>query len=107
MQPTMESPAFRKLLGSICPTHLLDRKSFTVYLDTVNNAMASKVKQTPETIDIVSTAVDVWTAWITVHWIDPRMLKRCKTAIACTRMMGQHTYDVLACKIEQVHASYV
>ena len=38
---------------------------------------------------------------MTVHWIDPHTLKRCKAAIACARMMGRHTYDVLACKIEQ------
>lgn len=109
---TVESPAFRKLLGSICPTQLPDRKSFTVYLDTVYDSMISKVKKTLETVEIVSTTVDVWTAHhrsylgMTVHWIDPHTLKRCKAAIACTRMMGRHTYDVLACKIEQVHASY-
>jgi len=80
-----------------------------MYLDTVYTAMVSKVL---ETIDIVSTTVDVWTAQhrsflgMIVHWINPRTLKRCKAAIACTRMMGQHTCDVLACKIEQVHASY-
>lgn len=109
---TVESPAFRKLLGSICPTQLPDRKSFTVYLDTVYDSMISKVKKTLETVDIVSTTVDVWTAHhrsylgMTVHWIDPHTLKRCKAAIACARMMGRHTYDLLACKIEQVHASY-
>ena len=59
---TVESPAFRKLLGSICPTQLPDRKSFTVYLDTVYDSMVSKVKKTLETVDIVLTTVDVWTA---------------------------------------------
>lgn len=33
-------------------------------------------------------------------------MKRCKAAIACVRIKGRHTYDVLACKIEQIHASY-
>ena len=98
-----------QLLGSICPTQLPGRKSFT---DTVYDSMVSKVKKTLETVDTVSTTVDVWTAHhqsylgMTVHWIDPHTLKRCKAAIACARMMGRHTYDVLACKIEQVHASY-
>ena len=57
MQPlsTVESPAFRKLIGSICPTQLPDRKSFTVYLDTVYDLMVSKVKETLEAVDIVST----------------------------------------------------
>ena len=43
---------------------------------------------------------------MTVHWINPHTLKRCKAAIACARMMGRHTYDVLACKIEQIYASF-
>ena len=76
---TVDSPAFRKLLGSICPTQLPDRKSFTVYLDTVYDSMVSKVKKTLETVDIVSTTVDVWSAHhrsylgMTVHWIDPHL----------------------------------
>ena len=40
------------------------------------------------------------------HWIDSHTLKHCKAAIACVRIKGHHTYDVLACKIEQIHASY-
>ena len=106
---TMEFPAFRKLLGSIYQTQLPDRRSFTVHLDTVYDPMVSKIKKTLETVDIVLTVVDVCTAHhrsylgMIVHWIDPHTLKRCKTAIACMR---QHTYDILACKIEQVHASY-
>ena len=43
---------------------------------------------------------------MTAHWIDPQTLRRCKAAIACARMTGRHTYDALACKIEQVHSSY-
>ena len=43
---------------------------------------------------------------MTVHWIDPRTLKRHKVAIACARVMGRHTYDVLAAKIESLHESF-
>jgi len=104
---TVESPAFRKLINSVCPTQLPDRKSFTAYLDTVYDPMVDKVKKTLQKVDIVSTTVDVWTAHhrsfldMTVHWIEPDTLQRCKAAIACARMIGQHTYDVLAYKVEQ------
>jgi len=97
---TVESPAFRKLINSMCPTQLPDRKSFTAYLDTVYDSMVDKVKNTLQKIGIVSTTVDVWTAHhrsflgITAHWIDPDTLQRCKAAIACARMIGRHTYDV-------------
>ena len=114
MQPlsTVESPSFRKLINNICSTQIPDRKSFTLHLDKVYDLMLSKIKQILEKFDVVCTTVDVWTAHhrsylgMTVHWIDPQMLKRHKAAIACTRMTGRHTYDVLACKIEQIHTSY-
>ena len=54
-------------------------------------------------VDFVCTTVDVWTAHnkrffgMTVHWIDPSTLQRCKAAIS---LVGHHTYDVLASKIE-------
>ena len=43
---------------------------------------------------------------MTVHWIDPSTLQCCQAAIACTRLVGHHTYDVLASKIESIHRSY-
>ena len=43
---------------------------------------------------------------MTVHWIDRSTLQRCKAAISCTRLVGRHTYDILASKIESIHRSY-
>ena len=60
----------------------------------------------------VCTTADVWTAsqrsYIgkTVHWIDPSTLKRHKAAITCAQIIGCHTYDVLAAKIERFHQSF-
>ena len=72
--------------------------------------MIAKVKAvTLETVERVCTTADVWTAnrrsylGMTVHWIDPSTLKCCKAAIACARITGRHTYDVLAAKIESFH----
>lgn len=114
MQPlsTVESPAFRRLINNICAIQIPDRKSFTLHLDGVYDSMLSKIKQILEKIDVVCTTVDAWTAHhrsylgMTAHWIDPHTLNQHKAAIACTRITGRHTYDVLASKIEQVHASY-
>ena len=113
MQPlsTVESPAFQ-LINNICATQIPDRKSFTLHLDGVYDSMLSKIKQIFEKIDVVYTTVDAWTAHhrsyfgMTAHWIDPHTLNRHKAAIRCTRTSGRHTYDVLASKIEQAHASY-
>ena len=109
---TVESAAFRKLIGGICSTQVPDRKSFTAHMDKLYDAMVKKVKEILETIDFVSITADVWTTHnrsylgMTVHWINPITLKRCKVAIACIRVTGHHTYDALAEKIEHVHASY-
>ena len=43
---------------------------------------------------------------MTVHWVDPTTMKHCKAALCWTRVVGRHTYDVLAAKIEHVHSSY-
>lgn len=43
---------------------------------------------------------------MTAHWIHTSTLKRGKAAIACRRVRGRHTYDVVAGEIEQIHTSY-
>ena len=111
---TVESPAFRKLVNSIslAQVSLPDRKSFTAHLDKAFDTMNQIVKSTLDGVDFVCTTADVWTAFnksffgMTVHWIDPSTLQRCKAAISCTRLVGRHTYDILASKIESIHRSY-
>ena len=74
--------------------------------------MVQRVKEALEKVEYVSTIVDLWTAHnrsflgMTAHWIDPITLERCKAALACTRLTGRHTYDVLGAKIEQIHGGY-
>ena len=71
--------------------------------------MVKKIKGALGEVDSVSTTADVWTAnhrsylGMTVHWIDRDTLKRCKAAIACVRIIGCHTYDVIAAKREHIH----
>ena len=83
MQPltTVESPAFCKLIGSICPYQLPDRKSLTQHWETIYDMMVKKVKEVLEAVDGVLTTADVWTAHhrsylgMTFHWIDKDTLK--------------------------------
>ena len=80
---TVESPAFRRLIGGLCCTQVPDRKSFTLYLDRLYDQMVQRVKEALEKAEYVSTTVDVWTAHnrsflgMTAHWIDPITLERC------------------------------
>lgn len=109
---TVESPAFKKLIGGISSVQVAERKSFTLRLDKAFDEMEKKVKTTLKGIDSVSTTADIWTAHnrnyfrMTMHWINPDSLKCCKAAICCARITGRHTYDVLAAKIEHIHSIY-
>ena len=55
----------------------------------------------------VSVTADGWSRGtksfigITAHWIDSE-LKRRSVALACRRLIGRHTYDVIAEKMEDV-----
>lgn len=41
-----------------------------------------------------------------MHWIDPSTLKCHKATIACARLTGYHTYDVLAAKLINIHEKF-
>ena len=111
---TVESPGFKKLIADITSSsvELPNRKALATHLDKAYELMISKIKVTLEAVCRVSTTADVWTGHnksylgMTVHWIDESSLMRQKAAIACTRVIGRHTYDVLAAKIEQIHEQY-
>ena len=111
---TVESPSFRKLINALSSSsvQLPDRKSLSSYLEKAFESMIEKVKDALEGVDHVSTTADIWTAHhrsylgMTAHWIDHRSFKRQRAAIACVRMIGRHTYDVLAASIEEIHRKY-
>lgn len=58
------------------------------------------------------TTADLWTAHnrsffgMTCHWIEEDTLERKSAALACARVRGRHTFDVLAAKICEIHADY-
>ena len=111
---TVKSPGFKKLIAEMTSSsvELPNRKALATYLDKAYELMMSKIKGVLEAVCRVSTTADVCTGHnksylsITVHWIDESSLMRQKAAIACTRVIRRHTYDVLAAKIEQVHEKY-
>ena len=110
----VESPAFKKLVDELSPhpVQLPDRKTLSSHLEQSHELMMKKIKEILEGVDKVSTTADVWMAHhrsylgMTVHWIDKKSLKRQKAEIACIRIIGCHTYDILAAKMEEVHRSF-
>ncbi|CAI5684955.1 unnamed protein product [Oreochromis niloticus] len=74
--------------------------------------MEMELKETFESLEYISTTADIWTSHnksfleMTAHWIDPSTFVRGHAALACKRVRGRHTYDVIGNKIEQVHSAY-
>ncbi|KAL4007318.1 hypothetical protein ACER0C_001170 [Sarotherodon galilaeus] len=96
---TVESPSFRCILNKIpvCgkKAALPDRKTFSTYLDKCYADMEMELKETFESLEYISTTADIWTSHNKRH-----------AALACKRVRGRHTYDVIGNEIEQVHSAY-
>lgn len=65
-----------------------------------------------ENVSWVATTADCWSAHnksflgMTVHWIDAKTLQRKHAVLACSRLRGHHTFDVLAQAIVDTHYKY-
>lgn len=63
-------------------------------------------------VSYVATTTDCWTAHqrsfigVTCHWIDEETFERRSAALACQRLRGSHTFDVLAGALDDVHCQY-
>uniref|UniRef100_A0A3Q3AK76 HAT C-terminal dimerisation domain-containing protein n=1 Tax=Kryptolebias marmoratus TaxID=37003 RepID=A0A3Q3AK76_KRYMA len=87
---------------------------FLAYLDKEYAEMERNLKASLNEVDFVSTTVDIWTAnannrsymGVTLHWIHRSTLERNKAALACKRIRGRHTYDVIGAEIENIHSSH-
>uniref|UniRef100_A0A671QI13 HAT C-terminal dimerisation domain-containing protein n=1 Tax=Sinocyclocheilus anshuiensis TaxID=1608454 RepID=A0A671QI13_9TELE len=112
---TVDSPSFWCIIEKI-PTNnkasLPHRKMFAAYLEREYAMMEASLKATLEEVGFISTTADIWTAnnrsymGVTLHWMDRNTLKGNKAALACKRLRGRHTFDVIAAELEQIHSSY-
>ena len=88
---TVESVAFRQLISKIPVINggsgQMCRKTFSSYLDREYAKMQVELKKT-------------------AHWINPNNMIRGKSALACQRFKGRHTYDIIATEIDNIHSSY-
>ncbi|XP_015243119.1 PREDICTED: uncharacterized protein LOC107092915 [Cyprinodon variegatus] len=110
---TVESPAFRRLVSMITgATQQMGWKTFSKFLEREYTKMESELKKTFEGLKYISTTADIWSAHnrsfmgITSHWINPTTLQRQKAALACKRIKGRHTYDLIAGEIDHIHSLF-
>ncbi|XP_073720008.1 uncharacterized protein [Misgurnus anguillicaudatus] len=74
--------------------------------------MKAKIKKEMLQIDFTSTTTDCWSSrrscfiGVTAHWLDPTNLEICSVALACRQLKGPHTFDVLACTLNDIHSEF-
>nr|XP_014269066.2 uncharacterized protein LOC106676613 [Maylandia zebra]XP_024654147.1 uncharacterized protein LOC106676613 [Maylandia zebra] len=63
-------------------------------------------------VKFVATTTDCWSAHqksylgVTCHWIEEASLERRSAALACKRLRGSHTFDMLAGALDDIHCQY-
>ena len=81
-------------------------------LEKMHQTMKDALMQLFNKVEYFCTTADVWTSHnrsflgMRAHWIDDQTLVRKSAAVACMRLKGHHTYDVIAAAIETIHTKY-
>ncbi|XP_052420322.1 uncharacterized protein LOC127966661 [Carassius gibelio] len=90
----------------------MTRITLTSMIDDAAKQMKIKIIEAMKTVDHIATTTDCWSArrrsfiGVTAHWLDPESLKRCSVALACKRLRGSHTFNLLANALNDIHAEY-
>uniref|UniRef100_A0A3Q2P448 HAT C-terminal dimerisation domain-containing protein n=1 Tax=Fundulus heteroclitus TaxID=8078 RepID=A0A3Q2P448_FUNHE len=112
---TIDSLSFRAIINKIPTTisaELPHRTSFSSYPEKLYGEMERSLKAALKDVHFVSTTADIWSAnnrsylGLTLHWISKSTLEHNKAALACRKICGRHTYDVIGAEIENIHSSY-
>lgn len=109
----VENTTFRQLVEGLSGGRTpVCRKTLMLQIEKSFEKMKENQTRILENPEYVCTTADIWTAnhrsfiGITCHWIESDSLDRKSAALACARIRGRHTFDVIAAKISQVHAEF-
>lgn len=109
----VELPSFKKLIETLQPQcTVMTRKTLRLKVQSTFENMKSALIQKLNNTEFVATTADCWSArqrsylGVTCHWIDSTSFERCSAALACRRMTGSHTFDVIAAALEEIHVEY-
>ena len=108
----VKNPSFCSLIKTLQPNCAVPtRKTVKSKLDDM--AKTTKENLCKEFLQVthVATTTDCWTSsaksyiGVTVHWFD-KDLKRQSAALACRRLRGSHSHDLLAKSLNEIHSEY-
>ncbi|KAF2893078.1 hypothetical protein ILUMI_13095 [Ignelater luminosus] len=90
------------MLGRDSALSVMCSKTLRSNLVQDEERIRNNICSTLEQVDFVATTADCWSKGkrsflgVTAHWINPSALERESAALACRRLKGKYTFDVLA-----------
>ncbi|XP_072530968.1 zinc finger BED domain-containing protein 4-like [Salminus brasiliensis] len=109
----VEQPAFKELLLTLNPQcKVMSIPAVRARIEAAAIEMKKTLMSHLSKVSYVATTTDSWTAHqqsyivVTAHWIDEDTLKRKSAALACQRLKGSYTFDVLAGALDDIHCQY-
>nr|XP_020633791.1 uncharacterized protein LOC110070446 [Pogona vitticeps] len=111
---TVDRPSFVGLVRLGLPKCLTIMCSETLRdsIEKRSFSMRERLVKRMGPVAYIATTADCWTdgrksfLGVTAHWISPTTLEREFGALACKRLRGPHTYEVLAGALRDVYAQY-
>jgi len=110
----VDKPSFVSLVQLGLPKGLkvMCRKTLKLRINNMYLSMIDNIISTLGNVMYVATTADCWSKGkrgylgVTCHWIDSNSLQRHSVSLACSRIKGRHTYDVVASALYKIHATY-
>ncbi|XP_060852285.1 uncharacterized protein LOC132930428 isoform X2 [Rhopalosiphum padi] len=110
----VDNPSFLNLVRLGLPNDLKIMTSRTLKLKIENLylSMVDNIIKTLSSVLYVSTTADCWTngknsyLGVTCHWINSKSFKRESVSLACCRLEGHHTYDVIVKALHRIYTIY-
>ena len=109
----VEAPSFKTMIETLQPQcTVITRKTLCCRIQEAAKTLKSIVIKKLKAVNHVATTTDCWSArqrsylGVTCHWIDHNSLERHSAALACRRLKGSHTFDVLPAALEEIHSEY-
>lgn len=115
LQPffVVEQEPFRNFVKELRPNaKIMSWRTLRTMIDNNSKEMIKAVTEVMRAVDHIATTTDCWSVrrqsfiGVTAHWIDPDSLTRCSAALACKRLRGSHTFNVLASALNDIHSEF-
>lgn len=108
----LEQPGFQRLIEVLSRGKMvMNRKTFVSRLDAAFDKMKEELRAKLDRVQSLCTTADIWSVHersyfgMTCHWLEDNF-ERKSVALACTRMYGGHTCEMVIAKIQEIHSYF-